>query len=83
MDRKYLLDDPKNVKRVIRALFAACGLLLAADFFIHRHVIHALEGLFGFYAFYGFVACVVLVLAAKEMRKAVMRDEDYYDPVDD
>jgi hypothetical protein len=33
----------------------------------------------GFYAIYGFVACVILVLVAKEMRKLVMRDEDYYD----
>jgi len=32
----------------------------------------------GFYALYGFVACVLLVLLAKEMRKLVMRNEDYY-----
>jgi hypothetical protein len=35
--------------------------------------------LFGFYALYGFVACVLLVLLAAEMRKLVMRDEDYYE----
>ena len=28
---------------------------------------------------YGFVACVLLVLIAKEMRKIVMRNDDYYD----
>jgi hypothetical protein len=33
----------------------------------------------GFYAFYGFVACVLLVLIAKQMRKVLMRKEDYYD----
>jgi len=33
----------------------------------------------GFYSLYGFVACVILVLLAKEMRKLVMRDEDYYE----
>jgi hypothetical protein len=34
--------------------------------------------LLGFYI-YGFVACVVLVVIAKEMRKVLMRKEDYYD----
>ena len=48
------------------------------DFLVHRHVEHPWEGLFGFYAFYGFVACVVLVLIAKEMRKILMRKDDYY-----
>ena len=28
---------------------------------------------------YGFVACVALVLAAKLLRRGVMRPEDYYD----
>ena len=37
------------------------------------------EGWFGFYALYGFVACVLLVLVAKQLRKILMRDEDYYD----
>jgi len=41
--------------------------------------VHAWEALPGFYALFGFVACVVLVLIAKEMRKVLMRDEDYYD----
>ena len=42
-------------------------------------MVHPFEGLWGFYAIYGFVACVILVLLAKEMRKLLMRDEDYYD----
>ena len=33
----------------------------------------------GFYALFGFVACVSLVLAARELRKLVMRPEDYYE----
>ena len=33
----------------------------------------------GFYCIYGFAACVALVLLATEMRKVIMRDEDYYD----
>jgi hypothetical protein len=35
--------------------------------------------MFGFYSVYGFVACVLLVLLAKEMRKLLIRKEDYYD----
>ncbi|KAA3623538.1 MAG: hypothetical protein DWQ08_11465 [Proteobacteria bacterium] len=82
-DKTHLFDDERNVRLVVRALFACCALLLAADLFIHRHVVSPLEELFGFYAFFGFIACVVLVLLAKEMRKVLMRREDYYDTVDD
>ena len=38
----------------------------------------AFESFSGFYAFFGLVACVALVLAAKELRKLIMRPEDYY-----
>ena len=31
------------------------------------------------YAAYGFVACVVLVLLGRELRRMVMRKEDYYE----
>jgi len=77
--KTHMFDDPKNVKRVITALYAVCALSLLADFVVDRHAYHPAENLFGFYCFYGFGACVALVLIAKEMRKAVMRDEDYYD----
>ena len=33
----------------------------------------------GFHAAYGFISCVLLVLAATQMRRFVKRDEDYYD----
>jgi hypothetical protein len=78
-ERRHIFDDPKNVKRVIYALYTACALSVIAEFFVHRHVLHPWEGLFAFYAIYGFVACVLLVLIAKEMRKVLMRPEDYYD----
>ena len=74
-----IFDDEKNVVRVRMALYIACALSLIAEFFVHRHVDHPWEALFGFYALYGFVACVLLVLIAREMRRVVMRDEDYYD----
>jgi len=77
--KRHLFDNPNNVKRVVRGLIAVCLVLFGLDVVIHRHVTHSWEGLFGFYAIYGFVACVLLVLLAKEMRKLLMRDEDYYD----
>lgn len=77
--REHFFDDPVHVKWVLRALYAVCGGLFAVDFFFHRHTVHPWEGVWGFYPLYGFVSCVLLVLAAKEMRKVVMRDGDYYD----
>lgn len=73
------LDDKRNVKKIIYALFAVCAALFAADAFYHKHPYFEAESWFGFYAVYGFVMCVGLVLAAKGMRVFLMRDEDYYD----
>lgn len=78
-ERKYWLDDPANVKKVIWALFAVCAALFLADAFYHKHSHFEAENFFGFYAIFGFVVCVALVLAAKWMRVILMRSEDYYD----
>lgn len=78
MTKRYLFDNPSNVKRVLYGFYAGCVALLLADLIFDRHVDHPLEGFFGVYALYGFVACVTLVLAAKVLRKLVMRGEDYY-----
>ena len=79
MDKQHFFDKPGNVKWFLRAFYGVCIALFAADFVIHRHAERTLEGFWGFYAIYGFVACVLLVLMAKEMRKVLMRGEDYYD----
>lgn len=76
--RRHWFDDPRNTRRIVRALVAVCVLLATLDLLLHRHVAHPWEGVFGFYALYGFGACVVLVLLAKELRKLLMRGEDYY-----
>ena len=55
------------------------SLYIVLDLFVSRHVDHPWEALPGFYGLYGFVGIVILVLLAKEMRKLVMRKEDYYD----
>lgn len=78
-EKTYLFDNPRNVSRLLLVFYFMCGLLFIADFVVHRHTAHPWEGIPGFYAFYGFIACVVLVLIAKEMRKVLMRKEDYYD----
>ncbi|MGE4647659.1 MAG: hypothetical protein AAEJ59_06285 [Arenicellales bacterium] len=77
-NKVHIFDKPQNVRRVLWALVAVCIVTIGADFVYHRHIVHPWEGVWGFYAFYGFVACVVLVLVAKEMRKLLMRAEDYY-----
>lgn len=76
---RHVFDNPRNVRRVIYALLAACVVVLGGDFFVYRHIDHPWESIFGFYAIYGFVACVLLVLVAKELRRIIMRREDYYD----
>lgn len=79
-DKVYMFDKPKNVQRVIRGLLGLCVFLVVLEIFIHRHSVHPWESMFGFYPMYGFVSCVMLVLLAKELRKLVMRSEDFYDP---
>ena len=77
--KQYLFDKPRNVNRLLRSFYLICAILLILDVVLHRHVIHSWENIPGFYAIFGFIACVLLVLIAKEMRKVVMRKEDYYD----
>lgn len=77
--KRYWLDRPGSVTKVTRAVYAICALLFVGDFAYHKHPHFAAESWFGFYGIYGFVACVVLVLAAKQMRKLLQRDEDYYE----
>ncbi len=76
--KEYYFDNSENINFVLRIFYAICGFLVVADIFIHRHTIHSWEDIFGFYAIFGFIACVVLVLIATQIRKMLMRDEDYY-----
>lgn len=46
------------------------------------HVHYAAEDIVGAYGIYSFVSCVVLVLAAKALRKLLKRDEEFYDADD-
>ena len=78
-ESRYWLDSPRNVKKVVAAVYTVCGLLFLADALYEKHPHFDIEGWFGFYAIYGFISCVGLVLAAKQLRKALKRKEDYYD----
>ena len=78
-EKHYWLDEPRNVNKVVYAVYATCGLLFVIDPWIHKHGPFAIEHVIGFYGIFGFVACVALVLAAKELRRLLMRPEDYYD----
>lgn len=79
MSKKYWLDKRSNVMRLIGVFTVLCIIALLVDLIYHRHTDFSWEGWFGFYGFFGFVACVALVLAAREMRRVLMRKEDYYD----
>ena len=82
MEKKHFFDKPENLKRLLWIFHVICAGLVLIDAVFHRHVIHAWENFFGFYAVFGFVACVLLVLAATEMRKVLMRKDNYYDDDD-
>jgi hypothetical protein len=77
--KQYWLDRSENVTLIYRGLWVVGIVLLVADLVVHRHEEVGFAKLFGFYGFYGFFACVALVLAAKVLRKLVMRREDYYE----
>lgn len=78
-EKRYWLDDPRNVDKVYWSVIVVCAVLFLLDAFYEKHPEFEMEKIFGFYGIYGFVACVGLVLAAKEMRKLLKRDEDFYD----
>jgi hypothetical protein len=78
-ERRYWLDRSENVSLLYRAAWVIGVFLLLADLWIHRHEGFGFAELFGFHGVYGFVACVALVLAAKGLRRVLMRPEDYYD----
>ena len=77
--KQYWLDDPRNIKRIVRVLAVVCGLLVLADLFYDKHAHFAWENWFGFFGLFGFFMSFALVLAAREMRKVLMKDEDFYD----
>ncbi|MDP6876142.1 MAG: hypothetical protein QF521_21670 [Alphaproteobacteria bacterium] len=77
--KRYWLDDMANVRKIFWALVIVCVLLFLSDAFYHKHVHFEFENWFGFFGLFGFCVSFALVLTARELRKILMRDEDYYD----
>ena len=69
----------RNADKLFKALLMACLILFVSDFFYDKHSHFSFEKVYGFYAMYGFLAYVVIVLSAKQLRKILKRDENYYD----
>ena len=51
-EKRYWLDDSRNVDKIVIALVVVCAGLFAADFFYHKHVHFAFEGWFGFFGWF-------------------------------
>ena len=77
--KTHWLDRPGNVNKLLVALICFGALLFIADGFYDKHPHFAAENFFGFYAIVGFVAFLLIVLAGKQLRKVLMRPENYYD----
>jgi hypothetical protein len=89
------LDNPTNVKKLIRWFYWLCGIVVLADLIFsfgwHKHAafsedsnLYSIETIPSFYGVYGFIACVGLVYLSKLMRSwngknVLMRDEDYWE----
>ena len=78
-NKKYWLDQSKNINMIVYVLYALCVGLLIVEVFYHKHVYFNFENWFGFYAWFGFIAYTFIVLSAKLFRKLIKRKEDYYD----
>ncbi len=78
-EKKYWLDEPRNIDRLFYAFCAVCLLFVAADLFVAKHGLFVIEHRFGFYSIIGFVSCAGIIWGAKQLRRALMRPEDYYD----
>jgi hypothetical protein len=81
-DRRFWLDDARNVRKVVVALIVVSGIffLLSALYESHGFPV---ERLFGFHALFGFVGCAALILSAKGLRRLVKRPQGYYGSDDD
>lgn len=78
-EKKYWLDQPKNLNKIVYGIYIICALLLVIDLVYQKHVHFNFEGWFGFYAWFGFLAYTFIVLGAKFLRKLIKREENYYD----
>ncbi len=72
-------EKKSTINALIALVVAICAGFGAAEFFIHRHGHFGEDHIPLFYGLAGFAAFFGLVLLGKQLRKLIMRDEDYYD----
>lgn len=82
----WWIARPENANKIWYGLVTVCVFLILADFGYHaflydKHGYFVFETAIGFHAAYGFGAFIFVVLLGKELRKLIMRPEDYYAPV--
>jgi hypothetical protein len=72
---------PAMTRRLRNLFFAALGLLLLLNLFIHPHHPHfGLETIPGFWAFFGLAGAVILAKGAKGLaHTALGKDENFYE----
>ena len=78
-EKRYWLDERKNVDKVFWGLVVFCAILFLLDLVLHRGGHYDWEEYPGFYGVFGFAAFWCIVIAGKHLRKVLMREEDYYD----
>jgi hypothetical protein len=78
-EKRYWLDNSRNVDRLFWGLCGLSALSGLADFFYDKQAHFSWESWTNFSGWFGFVSCVGLVLVAKQLRKILQRREDYYD----
>ncbi len=79
----WWIARPENANKIWYALVTVCVGLIVLDFgyhgFVHdKHGYFVFETAIAFHGIYGFGAFVFVVLLGKELRKLIMRSEDYY-----
>jgi hypothetical protein len=72
--------SPEQVQMVKKVLYALLGLLIVADFFIHReHAALMWESIPGFNALYALIATVLIIVISKFLGHVwLMKPENYY-----
>jgi len=70
-----------QAKRLRNLMFAAMGLLVVLNLFIHPHEPHfGIDGVPGFWSLFGLAGAVVLGRAAKGLAHTVLgKNEDFYE----
>jgi hypothetical protein len=78
-EKRYWLDESRNITKIFWGLVIFCLSLVVADVFYERHGYFAIEDFPGIYGLYGLISALSIVFLGIGLRRLVMRDEDYYD----